>query len=538
MQEETKAVDPRNVQAEIYTWKPKNKGEVIVESKENIFIVHFDKALKQPEMKIYNEFFIKKSSFEKYLLTISKYINYFVNRYDTENELVTALSKLKCSIDKEKMFTKENPYALIDLIYELVFTDTMCQKIRQFVDDNYLDDIEKDTGGKYNTGGKAYMESLEFDNNHIKILLRISFGMKIILPIMYHYFAVNSIKPKEIKSRNDISIVYDFYIGLFPLFSDNVNMFNKLFVYIRRKVVDSDYHNHKILEQRDIFGEDIATVIERFIKKQLISENIVKYKFNRTWDPKKGKYEENIIGFNKTVIGFQLRFFVKETYAKTLTEMTNTRDSDGLSASDKMEMNMSKIDAGAIDMADINVENTLERLMRDINVPITDEEIDYYRQNHYPADIQIHLVRSIYADFFLSYRDEYLIDRYSYNVLLLLLKKKLILDAGYGSDSGDTDCILPYILTGNVVGRVNRRIIRDRKLMAELDENEDYQYLINVKYKELEELKPGWIKEIISTFINTQFTYVCYENPDLLGKPIETSAHKLCDEIIVFLKNI
>ena len=74
--------------------------------------------------------------------------------------------------------------------------------------------------------------------------------------------------------------------------------------------------------------------------------------------------------------------------------------------------------------------------------------------------------------------------------------------------------------------------------MAELDENEDYQYLINVKYKELEELKPGWIKEIISTFINTQFKYVCYENPDLLGKPIETSAHKLCDEIIVFLKNI
>jgi hypothetical protein len=167
------------------------------------------------------------------------------------------------------------------------------------VKDNYLDDIERTVpDAQYS---QKYLESLEFKNIHIEILLRISFGMKIICPLMYHYFAKNHMKMDEIKKNRDVSIVYDFYSPLFPLFSDNVNMFNKLFVYIKRKVLDSQFHNEKIFNQREIYGIDQYTLIEKFIKKQLISENIIKYQFNKTWDPKNKKYRENPIGLNKTI---------------------------------------------------------------------------------------------------------------------------------------------------------------------------------------------------------------------------------------------
>ena len=220
--------------------------------------------------------------------------------------------------------------------------------------------------------------------------------------------------------------------------------------------------------------------------------------------------------------------------------MTNTRDSDGLSASDKMEMNMTKIDAGLLDLAEINRITTLDRVHNMIAVPITEEEIAYYREHQRPVDIQINLVRDIYSELFMSYRDLYTLDRREYNELLLLLKKKLLLDAGFRDlhDGATRDVVLPYILTGNISDKVNKRMIRNSKLLAELEENEDYQYLVNDKYKLLEELHPGWVKEQISIFINTQFTYVCYEAPELLGKPIEAPEEQICDEIIFFLKNV
>ena len=42
---------------------------------------------------------------------------------------------------------------------------------------------------------------------------------------------------------------------------------------------------------------DVYSVIHSFVRRVLISENIVKYRFNKTWDAKQKKYKENIIGY-------------------------------------------------------------------------------------------------------------------------------------------------------------------------------------------------------------------------------------------------
>ena len=55
----------------------------------------------------------------------------------------------------------------------------------------------------------------------------------------------------------------------------------------------------------------------------LISENVVKY-----------EYGANVIGFQKTIIKLQLSFFLKEVYDYNLTEITNIKNSDGLSPID------------------------------------------------------------------------------------------------------------------------------------------------------------------------------------------------------------
>ena len=527
-----------NRSAEINTWRPK-KSEVITESDGNIFIVNFDKVFHDPNAAKYNKFCVKKSSYEEHLKIYAQYINYFINKYDTENELVSAYFKLKYMLDAENMFTKDNPYALIEAIYDIIFTPSICDKIIRMVHDNYLDDIERPSDEDYKKGAEnKYLESLEFKNIHIEILLRISTAFKIITPVMYHYFTKNRIKPDDLTQKRDISIVYDFHKPALKLFQGDVDIFNKLFVYVKRKVVDSCFHNEKIFRQREIFGDDPGLLIEKFVKKQLIAENIVKYKFNKNWDPKKKKYDENPIGLNKTIMKYQLFFFVKETYSKTLTEMTNTRDSEGLSASDKMEMNLSKMDKGILVMSEVNIKDTIRRLREQYGVAISEEEIDYYIKHQKPSDIQTHLMRSLYTKEFMSYRDQYIVPNRQSTILKIILKKRLIADAVCSPNKEFDDVVLPYILTGNVSGKVNTRMVRNSKLLAKIEEDSDYQYLVNYKYKELEELEPGYIKSLLSTFIYTKFTYVCYEAPELLGVEINAPEDQICHELIQYLKMV
>ena len=119
-------------------------------------------------------------------------------------------------------------------------------------------------------------------------------------------------------------------------------------------------------------------------------------------------------------------YFLKDQYAKSLTEVTNAKNSEGLSGADKMLMNSTKIDEGVVSLADINIRLTIDRIKRDIDVPISDEEIDYYVEHHKPDKLQIQLVSAYYTKYFGSYRDLNLLTRRDYITLLLLLKKKLL----------------------------------------------------------------------------------------------------------------
>ena len=205
-----------------------------------------------------------------------------------------------------------------------------------------------------------------------------------------------------------------------------------------------------------------------------------------------------------------------------------------------MLMNSTKIDEGVISLADINIRLTIERIKRDIDVPISDEEIDYYIAHHKPDKIQIQLVSAYYTKYFGSYRDLNLLTRRDYITLLLLLKKKLLIELGYETDeNGEIHyASLPYILTGNLVDKVNTRIIRNNKFIAKIEESYMYNELITKKYALLESIKPESIKQLLSSIVNTRFTYVTWEFPELLGTEIVYPEDKISDELLFFLNSI
>jgi hypothetical protein len=109
---------------------------------------------------------------------------------------------------------------------------------------------------------------------------------------------------------------------------------------------------------------------------------------------------------------------------------------------------------------------------------------------------------------------------------------------GYDDDHEIHYASLPYILTGNLVDRVNTRIIRNNKFLMKIEENSMYKELVEKKYKLLNYIKEDAIIALLSSVINTKFSYVVYEYPELLGTEIEYSEDKISDELLFFLNNI
>ena len=226
--------------------------------------------------------------------------------------------------------------------------------------------------------------------------------------------------------------------------------------------------------------------------------------------------------------------------AMNLNEITNTKNADGLSAYDKLMMNQTKLDEGVIILADMNIKLTTKRIEEMLDFYVSPMELEYYTKNFKPSKTQIELVQAYLTKFFGSYRDLNLLPRQDYIHLLLLIKKKLLMDLGYmEQESGKIYlAVLPYLLTANLSDKVNTRVIRNSKFVSKIEESYMYQNLINKKYRLLECIKPGYIMGILSSMVNTRFTYCVYEYPELLGEEITYNENKILDELLFLLNQI
>lgn len=483
-------------------WKPK-KHDIKVSYDGKMVIIPFDKIFKRPNETALNNFIIKKESYVKRLAELTHYINYFIKYYDADNELLLAYLKLKFIIDKKKSVVSVSSF--IRIMYAILFTESIQQKIIQMVEDNYYVDITSDNGVKYN-------ESLEFTEDHAKIMMQISVSMKIMVPVMFHYINTYNL----IKNRK---YIYRFYEGLFDLYGGEIDIYNKLYISIFSKVNVNYILNRLIWEQREIFGTDPLTHMEELLKDKIISETMFKYTFDK-----------NIISFNSVVLDRQLGYFLIEQYDKNRIELSAKKDVSGLSGLDKLEMNATKIDESTAILSDINIKRTIKRIKAKMNIKVPKDELRYYRDHLKITKFQSQLVFYFYAKYFGGYRDLNLLTRTQYLKLLIILKHRLQYQ-GY--------VYLPQILTSNIESRLNTRTIQNNKFLSKIQTSSIYQAIISDKYSTLQDIdKPHMILNLLSTILNTTFTFVDYDHPNMIGKPIELNQDVACDEFLNFLNQL
>lgn len=484
-------------------------GDEVITYTAKQVIVPFDVIFNIPsQVRRLNDFYVVyKDAYVKQFGEITKYMNYFIKFYDPDNELLSNYLGLKYLLESRKI--KMGRKDFIKLLYEYIVTPTMYQKVMNMVNDNYRVDLTQKK-----KEGISYYESLEFTNHHAKLLMLISIFIRIFIPMVMHYIST-------MKSKSENAHLIEYYRPIFDIVEENehVNLYQKLFNSINVSVQLSYKKNKIIWDKYEAQSVDVISRSEEYLDKNIIVDNVFKYQFDKS-----------IISFNSVIIKTQLKYSSHKNFNMNYKEINQEKDSEGLSYLDKLEMSAVKIDENIILLSKVNIDSAIKRIKRENRIKISKDEIKFYTEQFKVNRISKNLIFYYYSKYFGGYNDLNHITLKQYIKLMILMKRKMEF-SGYQ--------YLNQIITANINGKINSRTIHNSKFIEKVETSSVYQNIRNEKFKTINDVGKGdLIINILSTLINTEFTYVDYDNPELTGEPIEMDLDILSQEFLDFVNQI
>jgi hypothetical protein len=470
------------------------------------------------DMDRFQTFIIGRASYENNLDLVCQHLNYFRQYYDKEEELLLAIFKLKSIIDNVN-HSYISPDHFRSILFTILFTDSMLNKIDAFVDDNYILNIDNETKGK------KFNDQTKFTDKHTKILMKASTAAKIMIIPLMHYMYTNGI--------NQNHYLQKFFKVAFEITSDpNVNLLNKFYVWINQYVKVNLKNNEQLWRKLEAYGKNPVIQSTELLEKHLIIDSLYKYKF-----------DENPIKLAFVIIKNQIGYTNLERFKHNVIDITPEKDSNNkneLTKLDLLLMQNAKIDESSIVISESSVESTVTKIMKQYGSTITEEEIQFYMDFHkLNPKLQMMLVKYFYAKEFNGFKDLNAITKRQYMKLMICLKRKL---------QASEYIYLPQIISSNVMGRTNAKLIQNNKFREKLNNtplfgimNEEKFSILNQIYNtntsEKREKDPKM--QLMSLLVNTKFTFVDYGmGLEHLGEIIEFNEDMLCDEFINFINMI
>lgn len=500
-------------------------------------IIKFDKELAHIDnenIAALNEWKVTKLSYSSYLPRMCEELNFFEAMYDKEGELITALFRIKYMIDVDNIsYTMKNFDAFKDLCYKTIFTPSIKAKIARMVDENYVDDIEaENVRNMKNPDMLSIMQrkkkSLEFLNVHVKAMIQISFGIKILSFIINHFAVMRSINIQK-----NIDLFHRFYIDMFQVFDWDFDIYNKIYAYIENKVNSSYNFNKSIFEQQEIEGKDKSIIIDQLIRRNVIIDNFIKFQMPQTWNSAKEQPNERVLSFLCSIINTHISIFIMQVFRRNLIETSIVPDADGNSKNDRYRASKMKINEEYVITCTMDMRHLVDSLFAKYEKDITPEEIDYYRKNLKPSRLQQLMIEIYFFSYTYSSQEFALLRNLDWYKLLLIMRKDIMRRFNVTKDSL-LDSTLALILTANIeetpVGE--KMYLKDTKY---LKDHEVYNSLVKNYYSTVVDINEDSLKKFLITFVNSKYRFVLYEEQQLLDQEITLNKRELIDQLLNFL---
>lgn len=475
------------------------------------FQISEDKLNKSKDLYVFQN---NRRLFKKELPVIINYIDYFMEFYDYDNDLISIYIKLKYDIYMNELHNLDTcKHRILSYLFN---KSRLKEKLTRLVDDNYHLDLTV-------VGDRVFTGSKDFTNDEGKVILCASMMMKLSIPIVAHIVSTN----KAMNSDDRHKFICEIFTDIFYKMCGEekyISIISKLYYYISSKV---GYHSieHEPMwdKQGAIGGWTESNFIDNLLHSHILYLNLFKLNF-----------KDNLMGFFKIIIEDQLRYNVSRVkHKKNIVSMSIDYSviPNDMANIDKWEQFMVKIDESQLILSDVSIKYMIELYELRFGI-IHEEEIGYYR-NHLKLKSKFHsdLIFGAVAKDFMGYREVHNMDIRNYIKLVIITKRKLN-DYMYS--------VLPVILSSNIDGKVNTNIVRNAKFIKSIQESSIYRHLMDDTYSTLKNDKhrEDYMLDLIKVLLTSKFTYVEYESQDLLGTRIKFDTSIVVDELLTFIDTI
>lgn len=194
---------------------------------------------------------LKKKSFINNIFLTIRYINYFIEYFDDDDELMNAYLQLMFQIHYTKVHMSVESFT--DAIFATIATESMVEKVIRMVEYNVDESLIKKSE-------RGYDESIQLTVEHLKAIMGISCFHKFVIPIVSHYY---SIRQKEIEEEGikDKDLYFSVFSSFFPLFDEhyNINLYNKIYHTATTRISKTENQESTMWGRRNRFGTTTAS---------------------------------------------------------------------------------------------------------------------------------------------------------------------------------------------------------------------------------------------------------------------------------------
>lgn len=491
----------------LYYWRPEEDDLFFVQGDTTI-MARYDKMGFPENLCTYH---IVLKHFIKRMPDVLAHMNYFVKFYDTDKEFVMAYLSLKYIIDTKTDVLETK--SLKNYILERIMTDSFMDHIEKMVNDLYAINIDTDKNNSYKSTPKI-------TNEQAKVILAVSFTLRLILPACIHY---TNVTPTITTKTGYIPCFISIFMDVIKKFeARSIPIYGALCNFVEYRIIKRSGSDRIMLDKKkQIHGENIETYLDKLIKEVIIVKAI--YKLD---------YEQSPVSFFDGIIHRNYRQFKNEKFNSKPVELSSediARDNDDfLSHSEAIEMSMYRNNESNPIITKANAEKVMANIRQNFNIPISEEEFEFYMENVKLNPLIQKLLHMFYSRFFHDTTAINLIPRRDVIYLTIILKKFLQFKGMV---------LIPQLCTATVRGKFKENLIKNRRFNEKYENSTQFQHVLKEKFKYVEQLNPkeSPIRKLLSTIINSAFIWVD-TNPDINGREnADVDIDTMIDEFETFL---
>lgn len=475
---------------DILTWKPKPEEIFFTEKDEMIVASYVYDYFNIPEDRVIPKYVIAKRHYKERIPDLLQHINYFVSHYDPDHEYLLSTLSVKSYIDQHIDMSQK---AFRKLLIKRVITPTLVGKLKHMAKDLYKLNINTDKEGKYKSTPKI-------TNEHARMIVAVSFCIRLVLPICIHFSNTNS---TFINKRDYIDCFDRIFMDIIDRFEkDDIEIFNPICKFVKYRV-DRAHTSDLIIweKKKQLYGTTLELYLNSLIHEVILVKSLHKLAYNRS-----------IVSFIDGIITHSYNHYKYENFKYKPVEIESDDDGDSddyLSHAETLEMSIYRVDESNQIINEVNTAWVIEDIRKRFNFDISNEEFEFYVNNVVINRLSQQLMHAFYSRFFRDTNAVRTLNRRDAIELLIYMKKYLQLRGMV---------FLPQICTAKVHGRFKDNCIKNSRFIEKFSTSSVYQSIIAEKYRYIQELNPKEdpIIKKLSTIINSSFEFVDMD-PNLNG---------------------